>query len=138
MIKIIVLAILIVINGLFSAAELAFLSIDKYDKILCVFIQIDEFFSKAQYKDQLDFIEALNKKNVGLYLFCFGNITKEQYDVLYYILKRLKEGLLIHVKNLNLIKIAFENISRLKPTTLINFNLNNYDYIFSGKNILSQ
>lgn len=31
MIKIIVLAILIVINGLFSAAELAFLSIDKYD-----------------------------------------------------------------------------------------------------------
>lgn len=113
-------------------------NIDKYDKILCVFIQIDEFFSKAQYKDQLDFIEALNKNNVGLYLFCFGNITKEQYDVLYYILKRLREGLLIHVKNLNLIKIAFENISRLKPTTLINFNLNNYDYIFSGKNILSQ
>ena len=29
----------------------------------------------------MDFIEALNKKNVGLYLFCFGNITKEQYDV---------------------------------------------------------
>ena len=108
---------------------------EEYDKVIFAFITPDDFFNKTQYKDQNELIEQLNQHNIGLYLFCFGEITNEHYDIFNYVLRKLKEGFLIKVTNLNVIKMAFENISRLKPTTLINFNFDNYTNIFSGKNI---
>ena len=104
------------------------------DNYIFQFILLSDYsFDSTNSKDK--FKKFLNNNNISLYTFVFDedfknrkNCFKEiKFNRIIHNLKHIPEGVLIYVNNFNLIKLAFQNISRIyfnKNIFNINFELN--------------
>ena len=104
------------------------------DNYIFQFILLSDYiFDSANSKTK--FKQYLNNNNISLYTFVFDEDFKDKkndfkeskFNKIIHNLKNIPEGVLIYVNNFNLIKLAFQNISRIyikKNVFNINLELN--------------